>query len=422
MTFKDLKLQLSKLQSNTNQDNRLDIFRNKPFWIWDKEHHKKEYQLTNGKCCLNHILQCPINQKTGLPNPMFDYEKTIYDTLQQHKHIFILKSTGLGITEFFLRYIAWLCLKDDTLKNSQICIVTGPRIELAITLIDRLKKLFHYLNIYPENKETVLELNGVRIEAFPSHHLNTMRGLPNVSFILLDEGDYLPIGQQQEVRDVSERYIGKSNPFIVYVSIPNAPGGLFEKIEQEPEETCIYRRLSLDYTYGLDRIFTREEIEEAKKSPSFEREYNLKYLGLIGNTFHTKDIDRAIELGESYDPDLIVQDTQKVLGINPGWGSSAFGLVLLEFIDGCIQVRYAEEFERPRYEDMTSKILGILRGLNQWSLNQTELAATKIYIDAANPEFISSLKRAVGEWDKWSYVKDKLEYCKKYNLNPLLIT
>jgi hypothetical protein len=67
---------------------------------------------------------------------------------------------------------------------------------------------------------------------------------------------------------------------------------------------------------------------------------------------------------------------------------------------------------------MTSKILGILRGLNQWSLNQTELAATKIYIDAANPEFISSLKRAVGEWDKWSYVKDKLEYCKKYNLNP----
>ena len=200
MTFKDLKLQLSKLQSNTNQDNRLDIFRNKPFWIWDKEHHKKEYQLTNGKCCLNHILQCPINQKTGLPNPMFDYEKTIYDTLQQHKHIFILKSKGLGITEFFLRYIAWLCLKDDTLKNSQICIVTGPRIELAITLIDRLKKLFHYLNIYPENKDTVLELNGVRIEAFPSHHLNTMRGLPNVSFILLDEGDYLPIGQSGRKR------------------------------------------------------------------------------------------------------------------------------------------------------------------------------------------------------------------------------
>ena len=71
------------------------------------------------------------------------------------------------------------------------------------------------------------------------------------------------------------------------VSTPNAPGGLFEKIEKEPEETCIYRRLLLDYSYGLDKIYTREEIEKAKASPSFEREYNLKYLGLIGNTFHT---------------------------------------------------------------------------------------------------------------------------------------
>jgi hypothetical protein len=29
--------------------------------------------------------------------------------------------------------------------------------------------------------------------------------------------------------------------------------------------------------------------------PSFEREYNLKYLGLLENIFHTKDIDAATE-------------------------------------------------------------------------------------------------------------------------------
>jgi hypothetical protein len=61
------------------------------------------------------------------------------------------------------------------------------------------------------------------------------------------------------------------------VSTPNAPNGLFERIEKEPEDTCLYRRLFLDYTYGLDRIYTREEIEKAKASPSFEREYNLTY-------------------------------------------------------------------------------------------------------------------------------------------------
>ena len=130
-----------------------------------------------------------------------------------------------------------------------------------------------------DTKETVIELNGVHIEAYPIHHLDSMRGLTDVSFIYLDEADFFPPGQQQDARDVSERYIAKSNPWIVMVSTPNAPDGLFEKIEREPENTCLYKRLFLDYTYGLDRIYTREEIEKAKASPSFEREIQPQVLG-----------------------------------------------------------------------------------------------------------------------------------------------
>jgi hypothetical protein len=94
-----------------------------------------------------------------------------------------------------------------------------------------------------DSKETVIELNNVKIEAFPAHHLDAMRGLPNVSFILLDEADFFPPGQQQDARDVSERYIAKSNPYIVMVSTPNAPEGLFERIEKEAADTCLYKRL-----------------------------------------------------------------------------------------------------------------------------------------------------------------------------------
>ncbi|MGA7900210.1 MAG: hypothetical protein WCA39_15255, partial [Nitrososphaeraceae archaeon] len=56
-----------------------------------------------------------------------------------------------------------------------------------------------------------------------------------------------------------------------------------ESIKKEPEETCIYKRLYLDYHYGLNGIHSTEEIEKAKKSPSFEREYCLKFSGRIGN-------------------------------------------------------------------------------------------------------------------------------------------
>ena len=201
--------------------------------------------------------------------------------------------------------MTWLCLKDKALAGSQMCIVTGPRIDLAIALIYRMKRLFAGLVTF-DTKETVIELNAVKIEAFPSHHLDAMRGLPNVSFILLDEADFFPPGQQADARDVSERYIAKSNPYIVMVSTPNAPEGLSERIEKESEDTCLYKRIFLDYTYGISKIYTAEEIEKSKQSPSFEREYNLKYLGKIGNIFYTKDIEAAIEKGRKYNPETSI--------------------------------------------------------------------------------------------------------------------
>jgi hypothetical protein len=55
-----------------------------------------------------------------------------------------------------LRYMAWLCLKDDKLKGSQMCIITGPREDLAITLIDRMKGLFQNRLMQTfETKDTV---------------------------------------------------------------------------------------------------------------------------------------------------------------------------------------------------------------------------------------------------------------------------
>lgn len=81
----------------------------------------------------------------------------------------------LGITEFMLRYMSRLCLRESNLKGTQMCIVTGPRIGLAITLIDRINKLFaDNCQITFDGKETVIKLNDVHIEAYPSHQLNQM--------------------------------------------------------------------------------------------------------------------------------------------------------------------------------------------------------------------------------------------------------
>jgi len=49
------------------------------------------------------------------------------------------------------------------------------------------------------------------------------------------------------------------------VSTPNAADGLFERIEKESEDVCLYRRIFLDYTYGISKIYTAQEIEKAKQ-------------------------------------------------------------------------------------------------------------------------------------------------------------
>jgi hypothetical protein len=101
---------------------------NKPFWIWDRNQHKQEDVRTNGYCCFNHIIG--LRSKDTVDKPLYDYEKIIFDSLATHhgnsnsKHLWINKATGLGISEFMLRFMAWLCLKDNTLSGSQMCIVT----------------------------------------------------------------------------------------------------------------------------------------------------------------------------------------------------------------------------------------------------------------------------------------------------------
>ncbi len=188
----------------------------KPFWVWNQIEHRTLAKDSDGQCCWNHIVGLP--QKDGKEYPLFDYEKILYNTLlfQQinnhlnhkfkDKHLWVKKATGLGITEFMLRLMAWLCTSTDNgkFKNSQMCIVTGPNIEMATKLIRRMKGIFEpKLGLYFSNKETVLELNGCRIEAFPSFNIDSFRALDNPKFILLDEADFHRKSDQQEVRDVS---------------------------------------------------------------------------------------------------------------------------------------------------------------------------------------------------------------------------
>jgi hypothetical protein len=118
-------------QQNQQNQSQLQKLRNQPFWNWDKTRHRERHRVTKGECCFNHMISCP--KKDGKEMPLYDYEKELYKALMipgylnhnpklrssdpnnimypfKEKHIWCKKSTGLGISEFFLRLMAFFTM------------------------------------------------------------------------------------------------------------------------------------------------------------------------------------------------------------------------------------------------------------------------------------------------------------------------
>ena len=89
----------------------LQAAQGRPFWIEDKDEHKAADETYGDRCCWNHLVGLP--KKGNEEKPIFDFEMDILKLLDQDKkkYVWIKKSTGLGISEFFLRYIAFICIE-----------------------------------------------------------------------------------------------------------------------------------------------------------------------------------------------------------------------------------------------------------------------------------------------------------------------
>ena len=308
----------------------------------------------------------------------FDYEDELYNAVTSNKKIWVKKATGLGITEFFTRWVAWNCLKDDEWRNKQVDVsvifITGSSQDLTNKIIGRIKGLFEFDF---KTKESLVILNDCKIEAFPTMNLPPARGL-NPRVVILDEGDFFPKRNQDEARTVAERYRAKGNATVVMVSTPNLPGGLFERMEEEEDNG--YLMMYMGYERGLGKVFDPKIIEDEKRNnPAFEREYNLKYGFGKGNIF----IDGLDECIEEYD--ITYLGGQSVVTADPAFGNnekaSKFGLCAGEQRDGMAYLLEADEFGRAS----PSEMLNVME-------DKAKLYNCACKIDQAHPGFIRDLE------------------------------
>ena len=423
-------------------DNPFKIFYGLPFYRFEltREQHIAEYDKTKGRCCFNHFIGMP--EKHGKVFPFFEYEKVLWHDFEKSlnnespQRLFaVLKATGIGMTEYIIRVMAWMAVSSNRYKGARFAIIAGIRMNIAEGAIDRFVNLFHrfpFLGIKAAKARTIV--NNVTVEAYPAVNLDAMRSFHNLAFVFVDEADFFRKSLQKSIRTVIERYIAKTNPFVYLVSTPDKPYGLFyELFREQTEDQCIYKRYEFDYTWGEGTIFTRKEITDQMGSNSFQQEYNLQFGGSVGNLFSEKAIMRnvfteseaqsiqfapyytfsAIDYENNDGPNYIARS----LGVDPGFGrnpkagvGSYTGLCLTQFRNNRIEVLYAEELIQPDFNELVDIITVMISKTN----------TTKVFTDSSNPSLIRALKMAIGEKAKYGDIEKKELERKIYRGNMII--
>ena len=367
------------------------------FWCYDslsKDEH----------CCFWHFIFHPYGgpERHGIYHPCYKYETDILEKMQmdvldsertkKEKWFCVYKATGLGLTEFILLWTLWKCLTDPFFQDKEAMIITGPNVDLAQDLILRSKAFLIKKGLgYVDHGAYELDVNGGRIKCYPSNNIHSARGKPKVSLFFGDEAAFFKLRDDSIVRTVGERYIGKSDSWVIWVSTAGEePAGFFYDIMQEPSsgaEKTIYERFHYYVEAGLKKdpqtkssIFSPEFIKKASEARSYEREYLGVWGKNVGDIFSPEGIEECCS--EEYNWKEKDDTNDRVIGIDPGFGSSEFGICITQKRKGKISVIYAEAFERESYIDIVNKIRLL-----------TERFKTKrIYVDGSWPEGIRDLR------------------------------
>ncbi len=139
-------------------------------------------------------------------------------------------------------------------KSYEISILTRPNIDIATILIKHLEFILIFRLPLEFNKtQTTNNIKNCTIEAFPFHHIDAIRALLYPVHCLLDEAGFFPYGCNYHNNPVwvIERYLPKSNLWIVLVLTSDLTGGLCERMDKEEQKAIeedkqpIYKTLDI---------------------------------------------------------------------------------------------------------------------------------------------------------------------------------
>jgi hypothetical protein len=414
-------------QKEQNQafKNFYDSAKGLPFFCWHlttEEHQALVQSYYNGTidrpCCFNHLIGMPllenresnilyhyqayVGHKCGIDVhnqnlissfadkfKIYELDSDIHDNT--NRNIAIAKASNLGITELMLRIMLYKCVVNNDLSGSTMAILVGPSYLLALNILNRIREMLgRRLGLVFDTAQDRIVLNNVTIVGKPSHHIDTLRSITNMSFILLSEAAFFPQSESENILSTIFRFRSKGNPVICLESSANTPGDLLDRVFNYPDsaEYQAFTKIKLPYQVGIGTHYRDDLIQQQMKLPGFSREYEVQWVGQVSNFLAPETVDKAINI--DYDLDGIPQ-APKILGIDPNTGGkgSAFAFVVLQASYNKLQVLRAEQHFAPiDMSKMVDHALNLMRHYQN---------VRNVFCDAAVPIVWQSIARLLGQ-------------------------
>jgi hypothetical protein len=397
----------------------------------DREIYQHEEWLRRAK--EKGALDVPLDpqafyEKLGLiPHPMTrkpikklaDYQIEISKSMQQRKFNIVVKSQKSGITTSVLMtdfQFAILPYSNPLSCRGQEILIIAQSMDTAKQHIDTLRQMIAASDVYDDylirnpiaglNRDQVSKVERLYIYN-PSDYKRPTRiiglGSSESSVWSWKQVKHIHIS---DIAIVDEDVTGTINAALSRLANtdgsltietpPKYPTGkvyeiwnaAHEKKTATTSEDSLegqFYPLEFDYTKAMAAgVISEKKIQEYKAQfgSEFARYFGAKFIAGGGNVFNPEDVDRAEILGKGVDYINYESGAAKAMGIDPGFGSSKFAIVISQANNGRAEIIYAREFANSTPTLMLERAAQMAQ---RYYVN-------RIYIDGSNPGYYNDLK------------------------------
>ena len=207
----------------------------------------------------------------------------------------------------------------------------------------------------------------------------------------------ITIAQQDYSRllDAAFTRLMMSRGKMIIETMPSGPSGpiyeLWQKIIRGKTRFAHQKITCYDAVkYGVlsQEDLNEERIRLGHRFPLF---YECEFVSTEGNVYESEMINHAVNNATELDPldNFQIKLTPKYMGIDPGLGSSKFGITVTQSrpVDKIVEVIYAEEFSTSDIDRMAKKIIRLFHFFG----------IQRIYADASNAGLIDKLKKDLSD-------------------------